>query len=215
LDVGSPENVVFDTSYVLQAYIFGDGSGNMIRFCLDDRLPAVAAENHEVSVWFTIDWIGWKLIEWDLSNPDLVGSWLGDGNLDGNLRFDSIQLTHSEGTSPKGKLYFDDLRVVKKYNILKIEDATHKIPEDFSLSQNYPNPFNPATQIRFTIAEPNPTTLTVYDVVGRKIITLVNEKLAPGEYEVMFEAGSLSSGTYFYVLHSGSQSLRKKMVLLK
>jgi hypothetical protein len=215
LDVGSPENIVFDTSYVLQAYVFGDGSGNMMRFCLDDRLPVVAASYHEVSSWYTIDWIGWKLIEWDLSDPDQVGSWLGDGNLDGNLRFDSIQLTHTEGTEVKGSLYFDDLRVVNKHSVLRIESDINQLPKEYSLTQNFPNPFNPITQIKFSLIEMNLTTLTIYDVVGRKVQVLVNERLSPGEYEVTFNAGTLASGTYFYILNSGSQTMKKKMILLK
>ena len=215
LDVGSPENVVFDTSYVLQAYVFGDGSGNEVRFCVDDRLPAVATGNHEVSSWYTIDWIGWKLLEWDLSDPDQVGYWLGDGKLDGNLRFDSIQLTHPVEGSLEGSIYFDDLRVAMKYNVTKIDDDVSNIPKEYSLSQNYPNPFNPTTQIKFSLIETNLTTLTVYDVVGRKVKTLVNERLSPGEYEVVFEAGVLASGTYFYILNSGPHTMKKKMILLK
>lgn len=212
---GAPKNVVFDTSFVLQAYVFGDGSGNMVRFCLDDKVPVAAVENHEVSLWYTIDWIGWKLIEWDLSDPDQVGEWLGDGKLDGTLRFDSIQLTYVEGVELKGTVYFDDLRIVKKYNVLKIEDDSPYIPEKFSLSQNYPNPFNPITHIKFSLTETNLTTLTIYDVIGRKVKTLVNERLAPGVYEVVFDAGSLASGTYFYILNSGSHTMKKKMILLK
>jgi hypothetical protein len=187
----------------------------MMRFCVDDKVPVAAAENHEVSPWYTIDWIGWKLIEWDLSDPDQVGEWLGDGKLDGTLRFDSIQLTYVEGLESKSTVYFDDLRIVKKYNVLKIEDDTPHLPENFSLSQNYPNPFNPITHIKFSLTETNLTTLTIYDVIGRKVKTLVNERLAPGVYEVVFDAGSLASGTYFYILNSGSHTTKKKMILLK
>ena len=89
------------------------------------------------------------------------------------------------------------------------------IPKEYSLSQNYPNPFNPTTQIKFSLIETNLTTLTVYDVVGRKVKTLVNERLSQGEYEVVFEAGVLASGTYFYILNSGPHTMKKKMILLK
>jgi N-acetylmuramoyl-L-alanine amidase len=212
---GAPRSVVFDTSYVLQSYVFGDGSGNSLRFCVDDRLPNENASYHEVSLWYTIDWIGWKLLEWDLSDPDQVGSWLGDRKLDGNLRFDSFQFTHAEGMESQSSIYFDDLRVVKKYSVLKIESESNQIPTEYSLSQNYPNPFNPITHIKFSLIETDFTTLNIYDVVGRKVQTLVNERLSPGEYEVLFDAATLASGTYIYVLTSGSQTMKKKMILLK
>ena len=170
----------------------------------------------EVSQWYTIDWMGWKLIEWDLSDPTQVGDWIGNGELDGTrYRFDSFQLQYEVGVEDNGTIYFDDLRLVKKYNVLKIEDDTPHRPENFSLSQNYPNPFNPITQIKFSLTESNLTTLTIYDIIGRKVKTLVNERLSAGEYEVVFDAGTLASGTYFYILNSGSHIMKKKMILLK
>jgi hypothetical protein len=215
LSGGAPRNVEFDTEYILQTYVFGDGGKNKFRFALDEG-NASSWPNHEVSQWYTIDWIGWKLVEWDLSDPSQVGEWIGNGILDGTkYRIDSYQIQYEEGAEEKGRIYFDDLRLVKKYNVLKLSDEDAPVPQNFSLSQNYPNPFNPVTQIKFSITESNLTTLVIYDVMGRKVQTLVNERLSPGEYEVTFEAGHLASGTYFYMLNSGSQTLRKKMVLLK
>jgi N-acetylmuramoyl-L-alanine amidase len=208
-------DIVFDTEYILQAYVFGDGGKNLFRFALDEG-DASSWPNHEVSQWHTIDWVGWKLVEWDLSDPSQVGDWIGNGVLDGTrYAMDSFQLQYLDGVEEQGRIYFDDLRLVKKYNVLKISDDNSPLPNTFSLNQNFPNPFNPTTQIRFSLTETNITTLVVYDVVGRKVQTLVNKSLSPGEYEVSFDAGHLSSGTYFYMLNSGSQTLKKKMVLLK
>jgi len=89
------------------------------------------------------------------------------------------------------------------------------VPTGYTLSQNYPNPFNPSTQIRFSITQTGPTTLKVYDVMGREVSTVVNETLAPGSYNVKFDATGLSSGTYLYVLTSGNVRLTNKMVLVK
>ena len=163
-----------------------------------------------------IDWLGWKLVEWDLSDPNSVGSWLGNEILDGtSYYFDSLQLTHAEEAEAIGTIYFDDLQIVEKFNVSNVEDNTPHLPEKFSLSQNYPNPFNPITHIKFSLTETNLTTLTIYDVIGRKVKTLVNERLAPGAYEVVFDASTLASGTYFYILNSGSHTMKKKMILLK
>jgi hypothetical protein len=89
------------------------------------------------------------------------------------------------------------------------------LPKEFSLSQNYPNPFNPSTKIEFQIFRFENVTLKVYDIIGREVATLVNEKLNAGKYEVHFDASKLSSGVYFYRLQTEIVSLTKKMVLLK
>lgn len=97
----------------------------------------------------------------------------------------------------------------------------NKLVSDFSLSQNYPNPFNPSTKIKFNI--PNvettrrvvSTKMTVYDVLGRKVKTLVNKNLSPGSYEVEFNGNNFTSGVYFYILESGGMRLSRKMLLIK
>ena len=89
--------------------------------------------------------------------------------------------------------------------------------KSFNLSQNYPNPFNPTTTIRFDIPKSEFTTLLVYDINGREVGRLVNEKLSPGSYEYQFSSGdhNLSSGVYIYKLVSGNFVDTKKMILLK
>lgn len=93
------------------------------------------------------------------------------------------------------------------------------IPDRFSLEQNYPNPFNPSTTIRFGIpsgvSTDEATMLKVFDVVGREVATLLNEKLSAGSYTVKFETGGLASGIYFYRLTAGKFIETKKMSLLK
>jgi hypothetical protein len=88
-------------------------------------------------------------------------------------------------------------------------------PDEFLLFQNYPNPFNPETNIKFRISESGFVTLKVFDILGREVITLVNEEKPAGNYEVEFYASSLASGIYFYKLQAGGLSLVKKMILAK
>ena len=85
----------------------------------------------------------------------------------------------------------------------------------FKLFGNYPNPFNPETMIKYSVSKTIHLELSVYDVLGRKIVDLVNETVSPGEYEVNFEAGALASGIYYCKLSSGSFSETKKMMLLR
>jgi alpha-amylase len=100
------------------------------------------------------------------------------------------------------------------------------IPAQFSLEQNYPNPFNPSTTLTFSLPiTPLPTgegqgvrglvTLTIVDLLGRTIATLVNEHLQPGVYSVAWNAAGYTSGIYFYTLQSGGFSSTKKLLLLK
>jgi hypothetical protein len=94
--------------------------------------------------------------------------------------------------------------------------ASHEIvPGEFRLEQNYPNPFNPTTYLRFTSADLRFVTLKVFDVLGREVVTLVNEDLAAGSYDVTFNAANLSSGVYFYRLTVGGMVQTKKMILQK
>jgi hypothetical protein len=86
-------------------------------------------------------------------------------------------------------------------------------PEQFHLSQNYPNPFNPATIISYQLSDLSNVKLTVYDLLGRKIETIINKQQSAGKYQVKFNASGLSSGIYFYRLQAGQFSQTKKMIL--
>lgn len=88
-------------------------------------------------------------------------------------------------------------------------------PYTFAVNQNYPNPFNPTTIISYQLSVISPVTLKVYDVLGREVETLVNEKESAGIHSVNFNASSLPSGVYFYRLVAGNMTATKKMVLLK
>ena len=96
------------------------------------------------------------------------------------------------------------------------------LPATFELGQNYPNPFNPVTTIRFslpsrgnTLDEGPVVTLKVYDLLGREVVTLVDEPKPVGTYSVQFNAAGFASGVYFYSLRAGSFTETKKMVLMK
>lgn len=91
------------------------------------------------------------------------------------------------------------------------------VAEKFSLQQNYPNPFNPVTKIKFSVGENtnSNTKITIYDVKGSEVTTLVNNNLTKGEYEVLWDASSFTTGIYFYKIESGKFNETKKMMLIK
>ena len=89
------------------------------------------------------------------------------------------------------------------------------VPTLYSLSQNFPNPFNPTTTIAYTLQNKTQVTLKVYDILGRLVAVLVNEKKMPGFYEVKFDGTNVASGVYFYRLQAGSFVATKKLVILR
>ncbi|MCX6601079.1 MAG: T9SS type A sorting domain-containing protein [bacterium] len=88
-------------------------------------------------------------------------------------------------------------------------------PREFALKQNYPNPFNPTTVIAFDLAREGRSTLEVFDLLGRRVMTLVDGVLAAGEHRVTLDAADLPSGTYIYRLQSADVTQSRKMLLLK
>lgn len=89
------------------------------------------------------------------------------------------------------------------------------IPTEFQLSQNYPNPFNPATQIVFGVPKEAHVILDVYNLLGQKVATLLDETRAAGYHAVNFNASSLPSGLYLYRMQAGDQSFIRKMMVVK
>ena len=89
------------------------------------------------------------------------------------------------------------------------------MPKSFSLEQNYPNPFNPTTTINFNLGKASQFDLSVYDLLGRKVATLINGKRSAGHYSITWNAGTLSSGIYLYTLKAGQNKISRRMLLLK
>ncbi len=195
--------------YYLETYLFGDGSGNKFRFCVNDA----GTGGHEVGRWITVDWFGWKLVRWDLQR-DTVGSWIGNGQLEAPLGFDSYQITRTPGGKILGTLYFDDLQYAR-YIPVGIEPESSGLPAEYGLAQNYPNPFNPGTVIKFSLPSKSTVTLDVYSVLGEKVASLINSEMDGGTYNYRFDATDLPGGVYIYRLSTGFGVISRKMLLLK
>jgi hypothetical protein len=100
-------------------------------------------------------------------------------------------------------------------NTVKIDITGSFIPDKYLLEQNYPNPFNPTTSIKYSVSSIQNVKLTVFNMLGKEVATLVNERQKPGEYEVKFDGTNLPSGVYYYKIVSGDYSEVRKMVLIK
>lgn len=90
-----------------------------------------------------------------------------------------------------------------------------KIPEEFILEQNYPNPFNPSTTISFSIPQASSVKIQVYNMLGKKVGTMLNRNLTAGRHQVSFDASALSSGIYLYQIKAGNYQQTRKMTLIK
>jgi hypothetical protein len=104
--------------------------------------------------------------------------------------------------------------------LVSVRNISSTIPGDFMLYQNYPNPFNPSTKIKFDVKNSSQVRLQIFDVTGRMISEVLNQKFEPGTYEYNWDASGFSSGTYFYkidIVGNGNESFSnvKKMILLK
>ncbi len=209
-------SVKFDDEYILQAYVFGDGSGNRLRFVLED-----GPGHLEASQWYTVDWTGWKLVEWDLANDPVFGWARGaNGVLEGTLAVESLQFTYTQGSPHIGFINFDDYRVVKKITV-GVEEIAGSIPVQYRLAQNYPNPFNPSTTVRYSVPEQSQVKIEIFNMLGQRVTTLVNETHNTGNYEVTWHASG-ASGTYMYRIEAVSLTNPdnrfvdvKRMVLLR
>ncbi len=106
--------------------------------------------------------------------------------------------------------------ILNESELYKLNELlVNTLPDEFNLKQNYPNPFNPSTNIEYSLPEQANVTLTIYNMLGQKVATLVNEALAAGTYNQTWDASSVSSGVYFYRLKAGNKIFTKRMLLVK
>jgi len=136
----------------------------------------------------------------------------GQGTVSVETRYEYV----SYGNFQPGETYYyrlSDVDLSGTRNILETKAVTR--PNQYSLEQNYPNPFNPMTTIEFNLQKSARTVLEVYDILGRKITTLVNDNMPAGAHVIRWNASGMASGVYFYRLRSGDFSAVKKMMVLK
>jgi len=170
-----------------------DPSSDMIVDSIQFDLPFLFGEQKTRSIGFSPD-------------GDYVYLGLFDNSRDGN----GISLNGIDG-APQGFTFKKFMRG----EVTSIQRAPVEIPDGFTLSQNYPNPFNPQTKIEFDIREAGLATLKVYDILGRKVATLVDDHLVAGKYTATFNATNLPSGSYVYQLDVAGNRLSGTMTLVK
>ncbi len=130
----------------------------------------------------------------------------------------NVTVKNAGGFSKGDVIRADAIRFQLLDEVLAIEENNSSLPNEIVLHQNYPNPFNPTTKISFTVPDkngPEYVKLKIFNVLGKEIKTILNEKLSPGSHIIEFNAVGLASGIYFYSLETGGKIFTKKMVLLR
>ncbi len=166
---------------------------------------------------------GWQWISETTDYKDLAGDNWNRIKLDipenvDNSLVQSIGLTFKTMNADIGEtsVFIDDIYFEKEDEPTLIDNnLLAEVPTDFRLFHNYPNPFNPETKIRFNLPKSVKVKMTVYDIAGRKVKSLLNEDKTAGSYEIIFDGSQLASGIYLYTLEAGNYTDVKKMILLK
>lgn len=104
---------------------------------------------------------------------------------------------------------------MQKPSIAGGPESLTSLPREFALLQNYPNPFNPSTTIKYNLPIDAHVTLKLYDVLGREVLTMVNEQAKGGYHSATLDASRLSSGVYFYRVQAAAFAQTKKLLLLR
>ena len=135
----------------------------------------------------------------NLDNIPVTGNW--------------ILKIYDDGSGDQGQLV--SWCVTAQHSIVNSVTGNNSNPTKYSLYQNFPNPFNPKTKIRFDLPKNSKVKLTVFDILGREVTTLIDNVLEVGSHEVILDGSNLTSGVYFYEIDAGDYREMKKMVLLK
>jgi hypothetical protein len=176
-------------------WVYGDMNGDLLEFHF------LGNQHAEISVTAdTLNYTGWKPVTIDVA--DIAAS--------DELEFTGIAIRRISNGSTRGEIFFD---LLQKDIVTPVQkDPDDIVLKNFRLHQNYPNPFNPSTNIRYDIPKSSHVRLTLYNVIGQHVATLVDEEHEAGVYEITFDASHLPSGLYVYRLHAGEYIETKSLM---
>ena len=204
---------------VLRAYVYGDAGNAQVCFVVNDSVdafPSGPPARTEQSRWVSIDWVGWRALHWDLE-ADTAGTGTGNGQLEGLMRFAGMKFRYVPAVSKRTlQLSIDQIEVIQR-GTTGVADGPQEMPLAFALYPAYPNPFNPSTTIGFTIPGAGSVRgatnsefryqnseigipgsswvrLSIYDILGREVATLVDGVQVPGHHSVTWEPGGSRGG---------------------
>lgn len=202
---------------------FGDGTTHFLPSDSSDKYPSAVDKGWADSI--EVRYPSGDLMHWAVYESDSGYTWTATSYIDVTI---NLTVGNTNGSYDLGYFFsegaFDFTNTTywcdSVGNTITVTGGTAtkeeaSVVRNFNLSQNFPNPFNPTTRIEFEIATKSAVNLTVYDLFGHPVSTLVNETKDAGRYNINFDASNLPSGIYFYKVIAGNQSMTRKMVLTK
>lgn len=193
-DIAVSSMPLIDSYSSLGMWVYGDMNFHTVKLHF--------APNNQVIDLGRIHWRGWKFISVPLTS--ITGP---------SKKMISLSVVQDSSVSTEGALFFDDMQLDAVINGVQNNDPIQ--PEAISLGQNYPNPFNPTTLIPFSITKQLRVSIKIFDILGREVMTVLNEVRSAGENTIIFDAHHLPSGVYYYSIIAGEYTQSRKMVLLK
>ncbi len=194
VEVKSTSSPVIDQYSTLGAWIYGDGSNNLLEFHFNPGGQILNVGK--------IFWRGWRFIRFPVAS--LTGP---------NRSLTSLMLKQEFGFIDESKIYVDEFQGDAVVSTVRTVNGA--APDEFALHQNFPNPFNPSTEIAFSVPVTGFVSLKIYDMLGREAAVLVQDIKRAGNYRVTFNAEGLSSGIYIYRMQSAGFLQSRKMILTK
>ncbi len=205
-----PESKGFNSNYSLKYWLYGDASGNefSITCLLSDATTGVSSNILTVEV--PIDWVGWRSVVVPLERFDLVDDF-NNPSLTSVVQLAGMSVTHPPGSTEQGTLMLGAISLAYQHS-----GNEPALPAKARLYAPYPNPFNSVAMIPFDVALPARISLVVFDLLGRKVTTLLEGNMAPGSFTVTwFGSGGkgqmVPSGVYFIRLQGAD--FRKSMTV--
>jgi hypothetical protein len=183
------------------------------------RLSVKDTDGYEQGPWTRISLSGddWQIVSFDLEN-DIAEGWItGNGVVEG----ETVLIEGIHIRCPEDKdviLYIDEF--INRPNVLEAISEGPVLPEKFALHQNYPNPFNPTTFIKYDLPKEAVVRIVIYDLMGREVRALVNEKQNAGYKSVLWDGKdnngqNVASGIYIYHMTAGDYRKSLKMTIVK
>ena len=194
-------------------------SGGIVQFIINGE----ATNNTWTQFDFNIDNHAMKAGKWNKMVMDLY-TLVNAGTVDPSKPAQFVvQIYYPETVAWKGSVLFDSLEFtginrsgqLSPVPLVGVENSDNAVVKEFRLYNNFPNPFNPSTNIKYDLPKESFVVIKVYDILGRDVATLVNEKQSSGRYNIKFDASNLASGMYVYRIEAGSFVKSRKMMLLK
>lgn len=215
---GNVLKITQDGTVSILATLPGNNNGHLTY--ANDRLYVVDRGGHrifEVSLEGAVKLLAGTGTRGKTDGPALESSWSIPNGIAASITGDTLFINDAVPITgnPLGVINPVVVRMITGIKGQATDRETEETPKGFGLNQNYPNPFNPMTQIPYHLAQTEHVTLTVYDVLGRPLETLVDGLQPPGAHHALFEASDAPSGIYLYRLQAGAYEETRRMVLYR